>query len=89
MERPTYEVVEEKKDKWLIERIGNLALCYKTFLTKEAGEKDLDICMFNSNGRTRYTIASFDYDEDDYCYCLIVVVIDYIIKILIGKLLEN
>lgn len=54
---------------WLIKKIDNLALCYKTFINKESTKKDIEICMFNNDG-TRYTIASFDYDYDKCCYCL-------------------
>jgi len=57
------------KPKWLIKKIDNLALCYKTFIHKEPCETDLEICAFNSDG-SRYTIASFDYCEDEMCYCL-------------------
>lgn len=58
-----------KVDKWTIKRIGNLGLCYKTFIGKEAGEKDLEICAFNSDG-TRYTIASFSHELEENCYLL-------------------
>lgn len=63
------EDLKEDKPKWLIKKIDNLALCYKTFLNKEATDKDLEICAFNSDG-TRYTVASFDYYEDEEYYCL-------------------
>ena len=59
----------EGKPKWLIKKIDNLALCYKTFIGREPSETDLEICMFNKDG-TRYTIASFQFDEDEICYCL-------------------
>ena len=59
----------ENKPDWLIKRIGNLGLCYKTFLHRKATKKDLEICMFDEDN-SRYTIASFDYDEDEMCYCL-------------------
>lgn len=55
--------------KWLIMQLGNIALCYKTFIGKEATKKDIEICKFNDDN-TRYTIASFDYNEKEECYCL-------------------
>lgn len=61
--------LEVNQPKWLIKKIDGLALCYKSFIHKEATDKDLEICMFNKDG-TRYTIASFEYDEDEECYCL-------------------
>ena len=63
------DLQEEIKPKWLIKKIDNLALCYKTFFNREATKKDLEICAFNSNG-TRYTIASFDWYADEMCWCL-------------------
>lgn len=32
---------------YVIKRIGNLALCYKTFINREATDEDIEICMFN------------------------------------------
>ena len=56
-------------DKWTIERIGNLGLCYKSFIGKDTTDKDLEICVFNNDG-TRYTIASFNYDDKEHYYSL-------------------
>ena len=60
---------KENKPKWLIKKIDDLALCYKTFINKEPSDNDLEICMFNNDG-SRYTIASFDFDYEEDCYCL-------------------
>ena len=33
------ELIEEKPKSWLIERVGNLALCYKTFIRQRSRKK--------------------------------------------------
>lgn len=63
------KIKKRNKKPWEILRIDNLALCYKTFIGKEASEKDIEICAFNDDD-TRYTIASFDYNEKEDCYIL-------------------
>lgn len=45
------EVVETniKKKDYLIEGRGNLALCYKTFLSRETNDDDIEICAYNED----------------------------------------
>ena len=49
-------------------KIGNLSLGYKTFIDREATEKDLEICLCNENRKTKFTIASFKHNEEYGCY---------------------
>jgi hypothetical protein len=51
-------------------KIGNLSLGYKTFIDREPTEKDLEICKWHDDGKTKYTIASFDYKKEYKCYVL-------------------
>ena len=48
-----------------IKRLGNLSLCFKTFLGKEAKETDIEICQWSDDFKTRWTIASFEPEYDD------------------------
>lgn len=58
-------------EKYEIERIGVLALGYKTFLDREAREDEIEICMWDNDFTHRWTIASFDYNEKEESYYLV------------------
>lgn len=50
-----------------IKRVGNLSLCFKTFLNKAAKDTEIDICQWSEDFSNRWTIASFEpHYEDDY-----------------------
>lgn len=54
-----------------LKRIGNLSVCYKTFISKKANLNEIDICMWNKDFTRRWTIASFEFDEHGFCYDLV------------------
>lgn len=54
-----------------IERIGRLALRYKTFFGREAYADEIEICMWDEGFTHRWTIASFDYDIKKDSYYLV------------------
>lgn len=57
-------------NKSTIERIGNLSLSYKTFIGDEAGEYDLEIREWSSDGSHEYcwTVASFNFIPAERVY---------------------
>lgn len=52
----------------LIYRIGDYMLGYKVFIQRDAGKDEIEICRYDKDGKTRYTIASFDYNDDNETY---------------------
>ncbi len=63
----------DKKDNlkdYEIDRVGNLSLCYKTFIHRKCKDDEIEISMWDENFQSRWTIASFDKDEECDCYCL-------------------
>ena len=67
-----------KQIDYIIERKDNLGLCFKTFIENigENYEKllmpdDIEICYFNKDSNTRYTIATFD-NRENYHYLNII-----------------
>lgn len=67
-----------KQIDYIIERKDNLGLCFKTFIENigENYEKllmpdDIEICYFDKDSNTRYTIATFD-NRENYHYLNII-----------------
>lgn len=67
-----------KQIDYIIERKDNLGLCFKTFIENigENYEKllmpdDIEICYFDKDSNTRYTIATFD-NKENYHYLNII-----------------
>lgn len=63
----------DKKDNlkdYEIDRVGNLSLCYKTFIHRKCKDDEIEISMWDENFQSRWTIASFDKDEKCDCYRL-------------------
>ena len=67
-----------KQIDYIIERKDNLGLCFKTFI-ENIGENyerllmpdDIEICYFDKDSNTRYTIATFD-NKENYHYLNII-----------------
>ena len=67
-----------KQIDYIIERKDNLGLCFKTFM-ENIGENyerllmpdDIEICYFDKDSNTRYTIATFD-NKENYHYLNII-----------------
>lgn len=67
-----------KQIDYIIERKDNLGLCFKTFI-ENIGENyerllmpdDIEICYFDKDSNTRYTIATFD-NRENYHYLNII-----------------
>ena len=64
----------------IVRKVGNLSLGYKTFLigmkfkekkldSREGTIEDgLEICQWDPEGTTRWTIASFEYNKHEPCW---------------------
>lgn len=66
-------IIEQKKDNledYEIDRVGNLSLCYKTFINRKHKNDEIEISMWDKDFQSRWTIASFDKDEEYDCYRL-------------------
>ena len=67
-----------KQIDYIIERKNDLGLCFKTFI-ENIGENyerllmpdDIEICYFDKDSNTRYTIATFD-NKENYHYLNII-----------------
>ena len=65
-----FEPIDETMDdlhSYEIKRLGNLSLCFKTFIGKTPQEDDIEISMWDKSFLHRWTIASFEphYDDED------------------------
>ena len=56
--------------KGIIKQEGDLALCYNTYINREANWNEIEICRMNKDNKTRYTIAHFRYNEHEDCYII-------------------
>ena len=56
------------KPSYLIYQMGDYILGYKTFIHRDAAKDEIEICRYDENGKTRYTIASFYYNNDNKTY---------------------
>lgn len=61
---------EDNLKNYEIDRIGNLSLCYETFINRKHKNDEIEICMWDKDFQSRWTIASFDKDEEYDCYRL-------------------